>query len=53
MYGSDQAASIESGSLKNFVDSVRKMKSILGGEIKKITPIEKTMREKLRISIDG
>ena len=53
MYGSDQAASIESGSLKNFVDSVRKMKSILGGGIKKITPIEKTMREKLRISIDG
>jgi len=53
MYGSDQAASIESSSLTNFVDSVRKMESILGGGIKKITPIEKTMREKLRISIDG
>ena len=50
MYGSDQAASIESSSLIGFVDAVRKIPAILGSGTKTLTDSEKSAREKLRIS---
>ena len=49
MYGSDQAASIETASLKGFVEAVRKIPAILGSGIKILTDSEKSAREKLRI----
>ena len=50
MYGSDQAASIETSSLSGFVDAVRKIPTILGSGSKTLTDSEKSAREKLRIS---
>lgn len=50
MYGSDQAASIETSSLRGFVDAVRKIPAILGTGSKTLTDSEKSAREKLRIS---
>lgn len=50
MYGSDQAASIETSSLSGFVDAVRKIPAILGSGSKTLTDSEKSAREKLRIS---
>lgn len=50
MYGSDQAASIETSSLKGFVEAVRKIPAILGSGSKTLTDSEKSAREKLRIS---
>ena len=52
MYGSDQAASIEAKNLKNLSGIVRKVNSILGGGVKKITPEEDKIRKKLRIEKD-
>ena len=49
MYGSDQAASISTEVLKNFVQSVRVVKKILGDGRKKIEETEVTARKKLRI----
>ncbi len=49
MYGSDQAASISSEVLKNFVDSVRAVKDILGDGKKEIKGSELAARKKLRI----
>jgi N-acetylneuraminate synthase len=51
MYGSDQAASIEAHSLKNFVESVRAVPSLLGNGEKKLSDAELLVREKLRIQI--
>ncbi len=51
MYGSDQAASIESSSLKGFAEAVRKIPAILGSGTKSITDSEMAARDKLRISI--
>ena len=51
MYGSDQAASIEAHSLKNFVETVKAIPGILGTGVKELTEKEKQVREKLRISI--
>jgi len=51
MYGSDKAASIEAASLRNFVESIRKIPVILGDGNKNLTDSEKAVREKLRISI--
>ncbi len=51
MYGSDQAASIESSSLKGFAEAVRKIPAILGSGTKSITYSEMAARDKLRISI--
>lgn len=48
MYGSDQAASIEVGVLKNFVETLRKIHPILGDGKKIITEGEIKIREKLR-----
>lgn len=52
MYGSDQAASIETNSLKNFVESVRAVPKILGSGTKMLSDKEKIARDKLRISIE-
>tara|TARA_B100002019_G_C21242165_1_gene586144 strand:+ start:469 stop:1299 length:831 start_codon:yes stop_codon:yes gene_type:complete len=49
MYGSDQAASISVEVLKNFVESVRAVKSILGNGIKEINDSELEARKKLRV----
>ena len=46
-YGSDQAASIETHALRNFVDAVRAVPNILGDGIKKVTEREAAVREKL------
>jgi N-acetylneuraminate synthase len=51
MYGSDQAASIETHALRNFVESVRAIPNVLGNGNKELTSAEKTVRDKLRISI--
>ncbi len=53
MYGSDQAASIETASLRNFVETVRKIPAILGDGEKKLSDAETSVREKLRISKVG
>lgn len=52
MYGSDQAASIEVGSLKSFVETVRKIPGILGDGIKTLTDAENSARKKLRVSVE-
>ncbi len=51
MYGSDQAASIETHALRDFVETVRKVPSLLGTGEKSISPDEQAVREKLRIDI--
>jgi N-acetylneuraminate synthase len=51
MYGSDQAASIEAGSLKNFANTIRMIPLIKGDGVKKITDKEKIVRKKLRVEI--
>jgi len=51
MYGSDQAASIETHALRNFVESVRAIPHVLGTGKKELTSAEKAARDKLRISI--
>ena len=51
MYGSDQAASIESHSLASFVETLRKIPIILGNGIKEISDSEKAVRSKLRIDV--
>ena len=51
MYGSDHAASIGAGSLKNFVDTIRMIPLIKGDGVKKITDKEKIVRKKLRVEI--
>ncbi|CAN1644194.1 SpsE Sialic acid synthase [Candidatus Nanopelagicaceae bacterium] len=53
MYGSDQAASIETASLRNFVETVKKIPAILGNGEKKLSDAETLVREKLRISKAG
>jgi N-acetylneuraminate synthase len=53
MYGSDQAASIEAHSLKNFVDSVRTVEKVLGDGQKILSESEMAARQKLRISVAG
>jgi N-acetylneuraminate synthase len=52
MYGSDQAASIETHALRNFVESVRAIPSILGTGKKELSDAELKTREKLRISVN-
>jgi len=51
MYGSDQAASIETHAIKNFVESVRAIPFVLGNGEKVLTLAEKIARDKLRISV--
>lgn len=52
MYGSDQAASIEANSLKNFVESIRKIPKILGDGQKHISDAERSVRQKLRVEVE-
>jgi len=52
MYGSDQAASIESYSLSNFVESVRAIPKVLGDGKKVINELELRSRDKLRVNFD-
>lgn len=51
MYGSDQAASIESSSLDSFVKAVRAIPSILGNGKKILSEEETKTRNKLRINV--
>jgi N-acetylneuraminate synthase len=51
MYGSDQAASIETNALRNFVESVRAIPSVLGNGKKVLSETELKTREKLRINV--
>jgi N-acetylneuraminate synthase len=53
MYGSDQAASIETNALRNFVESVRAIPDVLGSGKKVLSEAEKKVREKLRITVKG
>jgi len=48
MYGSDQAASLESVGFKSLVSMIRKLNKTYGDGIKRITDVEKTVAEKLR-----
>ena len=52
MYGSDQAASIETHALRNFVETVRVIPRILGTGKKDISPAELVVRNKLRVVVD-
>ena len=51
MYGSDQAASIESRSLRSFVEAVRQVPLILGSGTKELSQGEIAIRKKLRIEV--
>lgn len=53
MYGSDQAASIETHALRDFVETVRKVPCLLGTGEKQITAAELAVRNKLRVDVDG
>lgn len=53
MYGSDQAASISTHVLDDFVNSVRTVPSILGTGIKEVSPQELAVRKKLRVDVAG
>ena len=53
MYGSDQAASIETHALENFVDTVRAVPSILGTGEKNLSEAELKTRDKLRINVEN
>lgn len=53
MYGSDQAASIETHALGNFVETVRAIHGILGTGIKEISPSELAVRRKLRVEVNN
>lgn len=48
MYGSDQAASLEEAGLRSMVAQIRKVHHVLGDGVKRITPREKKVAEKLR-----
>ena len=51
MYGSDQAASIETHALSDFATSVRVISEIMGTGIKTLSEAELKTREKLRINV--
>ena len=53
MYGSDQAASIETHALANFVETMRAVPGILGSGEKNLSEAELKTREKLRINVPG
>jgi N-acetylneuraminate synthase len=52
MYGSDQAASIETHSLRNFVSSIRNVSKALGNGQKIISDKEVLVRNKLRVNVE-
>jgi N-acetylneuraminate synthase len=53
MYGSDQAASIETHALRNFVETMRMVPRILGTGEKVISHAESAVRKKLRVEVNG
>ncbi len=53
MYGSDQAASIETHALRDFVETVRKVPALMGSGVKEVTPAELAVRKKLRVEVNG
>jgi N-acetylneuraminate synthase len=53
MYGSDQAASMETNALHNFVQTVRAIPAILGNGKKILSEAESKTRDKLRINVSG
>jgi N-acetylneuraminate synthase len=52
MYGSDQAASVETHALGNFVEAVRAIQGVLGTGTKTLTESELAARKKLRIEVE-
>lgn len=48
MYGSDQAASVETAGLRSLVGTIRKMEISYGDGIKRVTPAEQDVAKKLR-----
>tara|TARA_B110000967_G_C18863677_1_gene551466 strand:- start:982 stop:1833 length:852 start_codon:yes stop_codon:yes gene_type:complete len=52
MYGSDQAASIETKALKQFVNDIRAIPIIKGNGIKELSPSEEATRKKLRVDVN-
>lgn len=48
MYGSDQSASLEEPGLRSLVSQIRKVPAVLGDGVKRTTPGEKKVAEKLR-----
>lgn len=53
MYGSDQAASVETHALRNFVETVRVIPHVLGTGRKTIGERELPVRKKLRVEVSG
>ena len=51
MYGSDQAASIETHALRDFVETIRMVPKLLGTGRKEIAPAELAVRKKLRVEV--
>jgi len=51
MYGSDQAASIETHALRNFAETVRVIPKLLGTGEKSMSPAELAVRKKLRVDV--
>lgn len=51
MYGSDQAASIETHALRDFVSTIRRIPQLMGTGRKEITPAELAVRNKLRVEV--
>ena len=51
MYGSDQAASVETHALRNFVESVRAIPLVLGSGRKTVGERELPIRKKLRVEV--
>lgn len=53
MYGSDQAASIETHALTNFVEAVRAIPRAMGEGTKRISDAETAVRKKLRVEVSA
>ena len=53
MYGSDQAASIETHALQDFVETVRKVPLLMGTGEKTVTADEAAVRTKLRVNVEA
>ena len=51
MYGSDQAASVETHALRNFVETVRAIPLVLGSGRKAVSERELPIRKKLRVEV--
>ena len=52
MYGSDQAASIETHALRAFVETLRKIPLLLGSDEKSMSEAENAVRKKLRVNVE-